>query len=308
MKHIWKSHRFWVLWVFSLFVIAWYFFNDPDGGAETVGRIQYASWLFIFAGPVYLIRKALLPGSSKAAWSDVQKGSIAAGLWSVAAAILMGILFLAFSSIAHANEPPKQSIQYLPVLQNEINSQWPDAPSRAIFAAQVEQETCPSLTSKKCWNPKTELKTDRENGFGLGQLTVTAKFDNFAEARKLDITLRDWQWKDRFDPAKQLRTMVLMDKTGYKRLSPILNPKERVAMAFSAYNGGYGGVQADRRVCANVAGCDPNRWFDNVELHSLKAKTAVKGYGQSFFQINRGYVRNIMGVRREHYAVWFKEV
>jgi membrane-bound lytic murein transglycosylase MltF len=49
-------------------------------------------------------------------------------------------------------------------------------------------------------------------------------------------------------------------------------------------------------------GCDPEKWFGNVEKTSLKAKTAVKGYGQSFYQINRGYVRSIWFDRRQRYT------
>ena len=171
------------------------------------------------------------------------------------------------------------------------------------MAAQVEQETCASLKSAKCWNPRAELKTSREYGFGLGQLTVTSRFDNFKEARKLDVSLRDWAWADRYDPGRQLRTMVLMDKAGFSRLSFIPDQHERLAMSFAGYNGGVGGVLSDRRVCAATKGCDPNRWFGHVEHTSLKAKTAAQGYGQSFFQINRGYVQNIMVVRRQKYAL-----
>jgi len=47
---------------------------------------------------------------------------------------------------------------------------------------------------------------------------------------------------------------------------------------------------------------DPGRWFGHVELTSLKARTAVKGYGQSFYEINRGYVRSIWFERRPRYT------
>ena len=192
--------------------------------------------------------------------------------------------------------------QYLPVLQHEQRTHWPDAPAPATLAAQVEQETCASLASKKCWNPKAELKTSREYGFGLGQLTVTPKFDNFAAARQLDKSLRDWQWSDRYDATRQLRTMVLMDRSAYRSLeSAVPDAQERLAMALSAYNGGLGGVRNDRRLCAHVRGCDPSRWWGHVELHSTKSRTAAAGYGRSFFPINREYVRNILQVRRSRY-------
>jgi hypothetical protein len=78
-------------------------------------------------------------------------------------------------------------------------------------------------------------------------------------------------------------------------------------MAFSAFIGGLGGVLWDRRLCSSVPGCDPNQWFGHVEHHSTKAKAAVAGYGKSFFEINREYVRNVMIVRRPKYAVYLGE-
>lgn len=300
-----NMHRFGVMWLAALAVIGWYFFTDPDGGAETLGRIQWLAWIVVLAGPVYLLRKALMPGDGKAAWNQAMGGNIAAGVAWAGMAVLTGLLFLAFSGRAAAAAPPPLppgALLYLPLLQAEIAGHWADVPQRATLAAQVEQETCVSLKSARCWNPRTELKTAREYGFGLGQLTVTPRFDNFKEARQLDPSLHDWQYADRYDPARQLRTMVLMDRGSYQRLKMVDDPQERLAMAYAAYNGGMGGVLADRRLCAQVQRCDPGRWFGHVEANSLKQKTKAHGYGQSFFDINRGYVRNVMLVRSARYV------
>lgn len=303
-----RKYRFWVLWAAALAVVGWYWWTDPDGGAETLARLQWLAWLLVAAGPVYMLRRALMDGArSKYAFMKAMEHPIGAGLAYLGLCIVTAALFLAFAGQARAEWPPKQALPHLPTLQAEIQAHWPDAPLRAVFAAQVEQETCPSLTSRKCWNPRTELKTEREYGFGLGQLTVTKRFDNFAEARKLDVTLRDWQWQDRFDAKRQLRTMIIMDRSAFRRLGFVPDPTERLAMTFAWYNGGGGGVLSDRRVCAGVPGCDPDKWFGHVELHSLKAKKAAKGYGKSFFEINREYVRNIIYTRRQHYAAWFGE-
>lgn len=196
---------------------------------------------------------------------------------------------------------------YLPVLRSELHSRWPDAPHKSAFAAQVNQETCASLKSKKCWSPTAELKTDREYGFGLGQLTVTSRFDNFKEAKKLDRTLKDWTWENRYNATYQLRTMILMDKFSYGKFDWAENEYERMAFSFAAYNGGIGGVLSDRAVCRTVHSCNAGRWFGNVEHTSKKAKVAASGYGQSFFQINRGYVKNVMDLRRARYAPYFGE-
>lgn len=198
-------------------------------------------------------------------------------------------------------------LRYLPVLAEELQVHWPDVRWKSPFAGQIQQETCPSLKSKKCWSPMAELKTDREYGFGLGQLTVTPKFNNFNEAKKLHPSLKDWTWDNRYDARYQIRTMILMDKFNYGKLSWAANEYERLAMAFAAYNGGLGGVLADRTVCRNTPGCDPTRWFGHIERTSTKSKTAVSGYGKSFFEINREYVRNVMIVRRERYKLYFNE-
>jgi len=200
---------------------------------------------------------------------------------------------------------PPNAVTYLPVLQAEIRQHWPQTPLPSTLAAQVEQETCYNLKHRKCWNPKAELKTEREYGFGLGQLTVTKRFDNFSEAKKLHHSLADWQWEDRYDPSRQLRTMILMDKAAWARLSFVDDEIERLAMTFSAYNGGLGGVLQDRKLCSSKAGCDPNKWFGHVAEHSFKKKTKTSGYGQSFYHINREYVVNVLTTRREKYAPYF---
>lgn len=195
---------------------------------------------------------------------------------------------------------PALAVLYLPLLVGEASQHWQDAPI-AYLAAQVEQETCISLKHPKCWNPRAELKTPIEYGFGLGQLTVTKKFDNFKAAKTWDASLAKWRWEDRYDPQMQLRALVIYDRNLSRQVSFAADPHERAAFMFSAYNGGYGGVLKDRALCRSTAGCDQGRWFGHVERQSFRAKTAVKGYGQSFYEINRGYVRNIMTVRAAKY-------
>lgn len=301
-----NGHRFWTLWIGALAVIGWHYLTDPEGGAETLVRLQWLAWIMVVAGPVYLLRRALMDGArSQEAYSRAMESPTGAGLVFIGLCLLTGMLFMAGQ--ARAAELPPGAVKYLPLLASEQAARWPDVPLKSALAAQVEQETCVSLKSKGCWNPRTELKTSREYGWGLGQLTKTAQFDNFAEARKLDKSLADWKWEDRYDPSRQLRTLVLMNRAAYRRLGSVADPQARLAMAFSAYNGGLGGVNADRRLCAQVKGCDPGRWFGHVEAHSLKARTKTAGYGQSFFDINRGYVRAVMTERRPRYAAWFGE-
>lgn len=198
---------------------------------------------------------------------------------------------------------PKLATLYIPVLLAQVTALWPEMPAPSMLAAQVEQETCVTLTSSKCWNPRAELKTAREYGFGLGQLTVTPKFNNFEAAKTWDKSLARWQWSDRFDPKMQLGALVAYDRNLYRSIRFGATDTDRLAFMFSAYNGGLGGVLKDRALCDHTRGCNPDVWFGNVEHTSFRAKTAVTGYGQSFFQINRGYVANVVPPtsRREKY-------
>jgi len=197
--------------------------------------------------------------------------------------------------------------KYLPALERELGIHWPDVLVRSYFAAQIRQETCASLTHRKCWSPEAELKTSREYGFGLGQLTVTPRFDNFREAKKLHTSLSDWEWENRYNAAYQLRTMILMNRFNYGKVDWAYDHTERFAFSFAAYNGGLGGVLSDRSVCRASDICDESRWFGHVERHSKKAKLAASGYGKSFFDINREYVRRVMLEYPSRYSFYFGE-
>lgn len=300
--------RLWVLWGVAVAVVVWYWITDPNHGADTIVRLQWLAWLCVAAGPVYLLRRAFHDEArSGDAYRKAMESPTGAGLVFLGLSLLTGLLFLAFAGRATAAELPPGAVKYLPVLAAEQSAYWPDVPLRSALAAQVDTETCYGPKSPKCWNPHTELKTSREYGFGLGQLTVTERFDNFAEAKKLHPSLSDWQWSDRYDVARQLRTMILMDRLAFNRFAFAADWFEQMAMAFAAYNGGGGAVMQDRRLCAAISGCDPARWFGNVERYSLKARNKVAGYGKSFFDINREYVRSVMLTRRPKYVDYFNE-
>jgi hypothetical protein len=201
---------------------------------------------------------------------------------------------------------PKAALALLPVLWLEAAAILPELP-RWFFAGQVEQESCISLTHPKCWNPTAELKTSREYGFGLGQITTayredgSVRFNNFEESKRKYKELRDWQWERRFDPRMQLRAMLLMDRDGYRVAEFAADGLNRAAMTFVVYNSGKAGLIQDRQLCRNVTGCNPALWFGNIEHHSLKARTRAAGYGKSFFEISREYPRNVIYVRADKY-------
>ena len=200
---------------------------------------------------------------------------------------------------------PPNALIYIPVLKEVMKSKWPDHPMPVLMASKIEQETCISLKYKSCWNPKTELKTQYEYGFGLGQLTITSKFNNFLVVKRMDKDLANWDFEDRYNARKQIIALVVFNKYGYNLVSSTSSSYERLAMSLAAYNGGSGGLNSDRKVCQATPNCDYTKWFGNVEYTSMKSRTARTGYGQSAYDINRGYVTNIMKIRYKKYEQFF---
>lgn len=305
MRKFIKSTRVWILSVLAVAVLAWYWFTDPAGGADTKVRVQQLAWGVVIASLTYLIGRGLtgrVRSEHLINTASFSGTSLPNALAFMGILLMRAVVFLALCGLAHGAEPPAAAVPLLPVLKAEQVAYWQGMPYPSVLGSQIEQETCPGLKSRQCWNPHAELKTSREYGFGLGQITITSSFDNLAVSRGLDPSLRDWRFEDRFDARRQLRVIVLMDRGIFGKIPGAATSADQVQFMLAAYNGGAGGLSSDRRVCVQTAGCDPARWFGHVERTSLKARTKVQGYGQSFFEISRGYVSNIWVVRRARYA------
>lgn len=307
VKQFLTSHRFWVMWGAALGVLAWFLATDPDGGLQLRAQLQTLLGVVAAAPVVYLLRRALMDNARS--WEAARRAletPTGSGLVFLGLCLLTGLLFLAVAPRALAAPLPSGAVQHLPILAAEIDAAWPALPLRSVLAAQVEQESR--------WQPQAELKTEREYGFGLGQFTVayradgSERFNAWREVRELDPALAGWQWEDRHDVRLQLRAVVVKNRACFRKLRTLLDDDwNALAMCDAAYNGGLGGVYAERRLCEAAPFCDPDRWFGHVERHSAKSRAKWHGYGKSAFEINREHVKNVMIVRRAKYAAWFGE-
>lgn len=208
---------------------------------------------------------------------------------------------------------PSNAYKYLPDLVFAINDTWPTIPMKSFLPGLIEQESCISLTHKKCWNPTVELKTSREYGFGLGQFTIaynanrTVRFNTWEELRDKDVALKDWDWANRFSPILQIKALLIKNRINFSKLAfNIKDTENRMAFLAATYNGGS--VMKDRSICMSRNDCDPSAWLVDkkvkpysVESFSFKSKLVHPGYGKSFFAISREYPRNILFIRRPKY-------
>lgn len=229
------------------------------------------------------------------------------------------ILFMVialFSSIAVAQDVttyiPVKAPALIPIVITESHRLLPALSEDYYFGSLIEVESCIGLKHSKCWSPTSELKTARERGAGLGQLTVaykadgTVRFDALAGLqKKYNSELKELSWNNILErPDLQVRSMVLLTKDNYLSLSMIKDPVERLGMTDAAYNGGLGGLRNERTACGLTAGCDPNKWFGNVEKRCLKSKKPLYGT-RSPCDINREHVTATIKIRLAKYQKEF---
>lgn len=204
---------------------------------------------------------------------------------------------------------PEQAVQHLPTLSKQVKEVWPTFYAPNYFGALIEHESCISLTHSKCWNPTSRLKSDREEGAGLGQLTRAFKadgstrFDALEDAKRLDAKgLNDLRWDTVYQrPDLQMRVVILMTRANWNRLDKLVADNDgKLAMTDAAYNGGIGGVLNERRACGLRDGCDPNKWFGHVEKVCLKSTKPLYA-GRSACDINRHHVHDVLHTRMPKY-------
>lgn len=307
--------RFWGVWMLPIFVLGVLFAIDPDNGLSLAVWLASFSRAFLIVACAHLIRKLFFDYPSAdmdGLFKMANNTPTGAGLALIALAIFLAAVMLLFSGAARAQDVrtfiPTGAVIYAPVLRAERIRFWPDHPAPAMLGALVEHESCISLTHSRCWNPTSRLKTSREEGAGLGQITRayrkdgSLRFDKLAEMAERNPALRELTWDNVYQrPDLQLRAVVLMSREGFvffRRL--VADDLASLHFADAAYNGGKGDVQRERQVCQLTRGCDPKQWFGNVAEHCIKSKEAL--YGQrSACDINRHHVVDVCIVRPQKY-------
>lgn len=289
-------------------ILTWVY--DPDGGLSTLFGALALLQLFWGVGLSHLSRKCLFDYPEADMQSLIKTASrspTGAGLVVLALAYVFVGLLGVFAPRAHAAELPQGFYKYGPMLKAEQTRLWPTHPNAAYLAALVEQESCVSLKSPRCWNPAARLKSAREEGAGMPQLTRayrkdgSLRFDTLTSlTEKYAAELGELTWSNVYTrPNLQLRALVMMSRDTARAFRTV-PPLQALAFGDAAYNGGLAGVQRERRACAATQGCDPNQWFDNVEKHCLKSQQALYG-GRSACDINREHVHYVMRVRVKKY-------
>jgi hypothetical protein len=301
----------------SLAVVGALIWTDPDGGIST-GLFLLGLFVCLLAVVfAHVSRKALTDypeADMQRLFKRAAESPTGSGLALIALAIIFASLLLLFGSKVNAQTVPAQDIipvnahKYIQQLKVAQRNFWPDHPEPHFLAGLIEQETCYSLVSPSCWSPKVRALNSREEGAGLGQITRafaqngTLRFDMVQHLQSNFPQLAELTWNNIYErPDLQIAALVLLNRQNYLLTKKFAdNHLEALAFADAAYNGGIGGLQRDRRACFLTDGCNPGRWFNNVEMTCTKGIKPVYG-SQSFCDINRTHVKNVILVRSDKY-------
>lgn len=209
-----------------------------------------------------------------------------------------------------------RALEVLPTIQSEVDRFHPHLTTPWYYAGLAEHESCISLKHSKCWNGRSELKNDREQGLGLFQLSRAwdkqgrLRFDNLQEfRRKYPNELWELDWTTfRYRVDLQIRTAVIMVRDLEKGFMSVKNETERMKMVDSAYNGGASHVKRAREACQLSRGCNPHIWYRNVENHIPKSRAPDSRYGgRSMWAINTGHVKDVFETRMPKFKTYFED-
>lgn len=182
---------------------------------------------------------------------------------------------------------PSARADNLQVLSTTINQHWPNAPLRHIMAGQVQQESS--------WRERATLKTSRELGRGLVQLTIayrpdgSERFNAYRDAVRSYRALSAWDWqRDPYNVAYQLTYLVLRDRGQFAvTRRSMADDAEAWRAALVCYNAGEG-RWLSRIANAKVMGLDRTRWSGGLEHAHGKTEDRLL-YGRKLWQAVNEY-------------------
>lgn len=220
------------------------------------------------------------------------------------------------SAVNNKTYIPERAKQHIPTVVKEQEKYFPALAEPAYLAALIELESCISLTHSRCWSPTSRLKTYREEGAGLGQITraYTAdgklRFDALQGMKdRYTEELNELSWFNVYKrPDLQIRTIVLMVKDLDNSFKPIIkDPNDRLPFVDVSYNGGERDTKRSRIACAAAKNCNPGLWFNNVERYTVKPSRPLPGYGgRSIRDINNEHARVIFQSRLPKYKAYYE--
>jgi len=192
--------------------------------------------------------------------------------------ILILLLLIPFS--VPGDDMLVRSKPYIVILKSIFNQYWPNVDCKYIAAGQVEQESD--------WNPKAHLHTKREDGYGLTQITVTPRFNNFKNAVDLK-PLKSWHWKnDKYNPTYQLTFLVLEDRSNFNMVGHLLKGDAEIWKGvLVSYNAGYGRLER-RHQYAVAKGLPHDCWTGGLELAHGRTED-TKLYGETLWKTVNAY-------------------
>ncbi|ELS9321434.1 transglycosylase SLT domain-containing protein [Salmonella enterica] len=199
--------------------------------------------------------------------------------WQLAANLVTAWLLWCggFFSQANAAGPPPAAMKYRSDVIRASRVDWGLNAPVADFAAQLHQESG--------WNPAARSPVGAQ---GLAQFMPST-------ADWIAGLMPHLAAREPYNPGWAIRALVSYDRWLWSRVV-VPDDCERMAMTLSAYNGGLGWVNRDRRL-ARTRGLDDARWFGAVE-------TVNAGRSAANWRENRHYPQRILRELAPRYLSW----
>lgn len=210
-------------------------------------------------------------------YGAIRKACAEGAFFLVLIFLFFASMFGALSTKSHAAEPPTAALKYRSDVIRSARVDWGLNAPVADFAAQLHQESG--------WNPAARSPVGAQ---GLAQFMPST-------ADWIAGLMPHLATREPYNPGWAIRALVSYDRWLWQRVA-VPDGCERMAMTLSAYNGGLGWVNRDRRL-ARTRGLDDARWFGAVE-------TVNAGRSAANWRENRHYPQRILHTLAPRYLSW----